>query len=98
MKFIFVDYCLKLNFISLIDMIRFFFFLILFITKRTNAEKNNHRPNFLFILEGDQLYDAVGISRRYPFLNTPNKESKRLQKKKKYNPYRDWWLRTQTNK
>ena len=53
-------------------MIRLFFFLMLIITIKVSAEKNDQRPNFLFILVDDQPYDAVGFSKRYPFLKTPN--------------------------
>ena len=53
-------------------MVRLFFFLMLIITIKVSAEKNDQRPNFLFILVDDQPYDAVGFSKRYPFLKTPN--------------------------
>ena len=53
-------------------MVRLFFFLMLIITIKASAEKNDQRPNFLFILVDDQPYDAVGFSKRYPFLKTPN--------------------------
>ena len=36
------------------------------------SQKNEKRPNFLFILVDDQPYDAIGYSKRYPFLKTPN--------------------------
>ena len=53
-------------------MVRLFFFLMLIITIKVSAEKNDQRPNFIFILVDDQPYDAVGFSKRYPFLKTPN--------------------------
>ena len=30
------------------------------------------QPNFLFVLVDDQPFDALGMSGRYPFLETPN--------------------------
>ncbi|MDG1228193.1 MAG: hypothetical protein P8P15_09495, partial [Polaribacter sp.] len=30
------------------------------------------QPNFLFVLVDDQPFDALGLSKRYPFLKTPN--------------------------
>jgi N-acetylglucosamine-6-sulfatase len=35
-------------------------------------KKTNKQPNFLFVLVDDQPYDAIGLSGRYPFLETPN--------------------------
>jgi N-acetylglucosamine-6-sulfatase len=34
--------------------------------------KNSKKPNFLFVLVDDQPFDAIGYSKRYPFLSTPN--------------------------
>ncbi len=53
-------------------MVRLFIFLLLFCTVKISAEKNDKKPNFLFILVDDQPHDAVGFSERYPFLKTPN--------------------------
>ena len=53
-------------------MVRLFILLIFICTFNLSAEKKNKKPNFLFILVDDQPYDAVGFSKRYPFLNTPN--------------------------
>ena len=56
-------------------MVRLFIFLLLFCTVKISAEKNDKKPNFLFILVDDQPHDAVGFSERYPFLKTPNSPS-----------------------
>ena len=53
-------------------MVRLFIFLLFFCTVKISAEKNDKKPNFLFILVDDQPHDAVGFSERYPFLKTPN--------------------------
>ena len=53
-------------------MVRLFILLIVFCTFNLSAEKNSKKPNFLFVLVDDQPYDAVGFSKRYPFLKTPN--------------------------
>ena len=53
-------------------MVRLFFLLSLLSVIKLNAQKNDQKPNFLFILVDDQPYDAVGFSNRYPFLKTPN--------------------------
>ena len=53
-------------------MVRLFIFLLLFCTVKISAEKNDKKPNFLFILVDDQPHDPVGFSERYPFLKTPN--------------------------
>ena len=53
-------------------MVRLFFLLLLLSVIKLNAQKNDQKPNFLFILVDDQPYDAVGFSNRYPFLKTPN--------------------------
>ena len=53
-------------------MVRLFIFLLLFCTVKISAEKNDKKPNFLFILVDDQPHDAVGFSERYTFLKTPN--------------------------
>ena len=53
-------------------MVRLFIFLIVLSTFNLNAGKNNKKPNFLFVLVDDQPYDAIGFSKRYPFLKTPN--------------------------
>ena len=53
-------------------MVRLFIFLIILSTFNLNAGKNNKKPNFLFVLVDDQPYDAIGFSKRYPFLKTPN--------------------------
>ena len=53
-------------------MVRLFILLLIFSTFELSAEKNDKRPNFLFILVDDQPYDALGFSERYPFLKTPN--------------------------
>ena len=53
-------------------MVRLFIFLLLFCTVKISAEKNDKKPNYLFILVDDQPHDAVGFSERYPFLKTPN--------------------------
>jgi N-acetylglucosamine-6-sulfatase len=34
--------------------------------------KNSKKPNFLFVLVDDQPFDAIGYSKRYHFLSTPN--------------------------
>ena len=53
-------------------MVRLLIFLFLLCTVKISAEKNDKKPNFLFILVDDQPHDAVGFSERYPFLKTPN--------------------------
>ena len=53
-------------------MVRLLIFLFLLCTIKISAEKNDKKPNFLFILVDDQPHDAVGFSERYPFLKTPN--------------------------
>ena len=53
-------------------MLRLFILLLLFSYLNISAEKNDKKPNFLFILVDDQPYDAIGFSNRYPFLKTPN--------------------------
>ena len=53
-------------------MLRLFILFTIFSTFIISAQKNNEKPNFLFILVDDQPYDALGFSKRYPFLNTPN--------------------------
>ena len=53
-------------------MVRLFFLLSLLSVIKLNDQKNDQKPNFLFILVDDQPYDAVGFSNRYPFLKTPN--------------------------
>ena len=35
-------------------------------------DKNSKKPNFLFVLVDDQPFDAIGYSKRYHFLSTPN--------------------------
>jgi hypothetical protein len=42
-----------------------------------SAQQKSHdisskKPNFLFILVDDQPFDAIGYTKRYPFLSTPN--------------------------
>ena len=53
-------------------MTRLLIFLSILFTYNLSAEKNDKKPNFVFILVDDQPYDAVGFSKRYPFLKTPN--------------------------
>ena len=53
-------------------MIRLFIVFFLINSFTIFSQKNEKRPNFLFILVDDQPYDAVGFSKRYPFLKTPN--------------------------
>ena len=53
-------------------MVRLLIFLFLLCSVKISAEKNDKKPNFLFILVDDQPHDAVGFSERYPFLKTPN--------------------------
>ena len=53
-------------------MVRLLIFLFLLCTIKISAEKNDKKPNFLFILVDDQPHDAVGFSERYTFLKTPN--------------------------
>ena len=54
-------------------MIKFFLLLMMFFIASNEISANDEKkPNFLFILVDDQLYDAVGFSGRYPFLKTPN--------------------------
>ena len=53
-------------------MIRYIFLISLFLSFNLLAQKNEKKPNFLFILVDDQPYDALGLSKRYPFLKTPN--------------------------
>ena len=53
-------------------MIRLLIFLFILCTFNLSAEKNEKKPNFLFVLVDDQPHDAVGFSNRYPFLKTPN--------------------------
>ena len=51
----------------------FVFFLIVFsVYSQNQKNKSEKRPNFLFILTDDQPFDAIGFSKRYPFLKTPN--------------------------
>ncbi|GIS31693.1 MAG: hypothetical protein Ct9H90mP3_4890 [Flammeovirgaceae bacterium] len=47
-------------------MVRLFFLLSLLSVKKLNAQKNDQKPNFLFILVDDQPYDAVGFSKDPP--------------------------------
>ena len=61
----------KNNFINQI------FTLFLIINSVINAQSTQEHsrqkhPNFLFILVDDQPFDALGMSGRYPFLETPN--------------------------
>ncbi len=53
-------------------MIRYIFLITVFFSLNLFSQKNDKKPNFLFILVDDQPYDAVGFSNRYPFLKTPN--------------------------
>ena len=53
-------------------MVRLLIFLFIICTFDLIAEKNDKKPNFLFVLVDDQPHDAVGFSKRYPFLKTPN--------------------------
>ena len=53
-------------------MVRLLIFLFISCTFNLSAEKNDKKPNFLFVLVDDQPHDAVGFSKRYPFLKTPN--------------------------
>ena len=41
-------------------------------TQEKLHDKNSKKPNFLFVLVDDQPFDAIGYSKRYPFLSTPN--------------------------
>ena len=53
-------------------MIRYILLITIFFSHNLFAQKIENKPNFLFILVDDQPYDAVGFSKRYPFLKTPN--------------------------
>ena len=53
-------------------MVRLLIFLFILCTFKLSAEKNDKKPNFLFVLVDDQPYDAMGFYKRYPFLKTPN--------------------------
>ena len=53
-------------------MIRYILLITIFFSHNLFAQKIEKKPNFLFILVDDQPYDAVGFSKRYPFLKTPN--------------------------
>tara|TARA_B100001094_G_scaffold118559_1_gene114320 strand:+ start:76 stop:1539 length:1464 start_codon:yes stop_codon:yes gene_type:complete len=53
-------------------MIRYILLITIFFSHNLFPQKIEKKPNFLFILVDDQPYDAVGFSKRYPFLNTPN--------------------------
>ena len=51
---------------------RYTLLITLFLSLNLFPQKNEKKPNFLFILVDDQPFDAVGFSNRYPFLKTPN--------------------------
>ena len=53
-------------------MIRYIFLIAIFFSLNLFSQKIEKKPNFLFILVDDQPHDAVGFSKRYPFLKTPN--------------------------
>ncbi len=55
-------------------MVRLLIFLFIICTFDLIAEKNDKKPNFLFVLVDDQPHDAVGFSKRYPFLKFNNPE------------------------
>ena len=40
--------------------------------KKNQGSSTSKKPNFLFVLVDDQPFDALGLSGRYPFLETPN--------------------------
>jgi len=53
------------------------FALLLIVNSVINAQSiqedaKRKQPNFLFVLVDDQPFDALGMSGRYPFLETPN--------------------------
>jgi len=57
--------------------INLIFFLFLIVSSVIYAQSVKQRsekkqPNFLFVLVDDQPFDALGLSKRYPFLKTPN--------------------------
>ena len=41
-------------------------------TEKNQSSSTYKQPNFLFVLVDDQPFDALGMSGRYPFLETPN--------------------------
>ena len=52
-------------------MVRLLIFLFILCTFNLSAEKNDKKPNFLFVLVDDQPHDAVGFSEEIPlFKNT----------------------------
>jgi len=51
---------------------RYILFVAIFFSLNLLSQKTEKKPNFLFVLVDDQPYDAVGFSKRYPFLKTPN--------------------------
>ena len=53
-------------------MIRYILLITIFFSINLFSQKIEKKPNFLFILVDDQPYDALGFSKRYPFLKTPN--------------------------
>ena len=42
------------------------------VAQKNTINSESKQPNFLFVLVDDQPFDAIGLSGRYPFLETPN--------------------------
>jgi N-acetylglucosamine-6-sulfatase len=53
-------------------MVRYILLITIFFTLNLFSQNTEKKPNFLFVLVDDQPYDALGFSKRYPFLKTPN--------------------------
>ena len=49
-----------------------FFLLTFSVYSQNQKNKSEKRVNFLFVLTDDQPFDAIGFTKRYPFLKTPN--------------------------
>ena len=51
---------------------RYILLIAIFFSLNVFSQKTEKKPNFLFVLVDDQPFDALGFSKRYPFLKTPN--------------------------